>query len=138
MIVFDLVCAGDHRFEAWFASRQAFDDQRERALLLCPQCGTSEVDRALSVPRIGGTRTNAQPSPQTMLTKIAALQASMLEKSSYVGTEFATKARAIAEGREPDKLIHGQATAEEARSLSEDGIAVMPLLVPFVPPEQRN
>ena len=34
MIVFDLCCAaGDHRFEAWFASSDSFVDQQARRLL---------------------------------------------------------------------------------------------------------
>lgn len=138
MIVYDLVCAGEHRFEAWFASKDVFEDQQQRRLLLCPHCGTPDVTRALSVPRIGGIRNNVQPSRHDVLAKLATLQAALLEKSNYVGSEFAAKARAISEGREPDRLIHGQATVEEARALNEDGIGVMPLLVPFVPPEQLN
>ena len=35
-------------------------------------------------------------------------------------------------------LIHGQTSADEARELLEDGISVMPLLIPVVPPEKQN
>ena len=52
MIVFDLSCAGDHVFEAWFASSSAYESQRERRLIACPVCGdvireVSFADRSL-------------------------------------------------------------------------------------------
>ena len=34
--------------------------------------------------------------------------------------------------------IHGQATPDQAREMMEDGISVMPLLIPVVPPEEQN
>lgn len=62
----------------------------------------------------------------------------MLPHSQWVGRDFADAARAMHEGRAAENLIHGQASPEEARSLHDDGIAAMPLLVPIVPPEAAN
>lgn len=138
MIVFDLACAEGHRFEGWFADSGAFADQRERGLIECPVCSSASVDRSLSAPRIAGTRSNASPSPRDLLQQVVALQATMLPKSKWVGRAFATEARAMAEGETAPATIHGQATPEEAKSLHDEGIAVMPLLVPVVPPEERN
>lgn len=52
MKVFDLGCQLDHRFEGWFASQAAFDDQQARGLVECPICGSHEVRRLLSAPRL--------------------------------------------------------------------------------------
>ena len=41
-------------------------------------------------------------------------------------------------GERDHEPIHGQATADEARDLIEEGIAVAPLLVPVIPPDQAN
>jgi len=41
MIVFDLLCAGGHRFEGWFASAADFASQNERRLVCCPSCGSA-------------------------------------------------------------------------------------------------
>ncbi len=41
-------------------------------------------------------------------------------------------------GEEAHAPIHGQASAEEAKALIEEGVAVAPLPLPVVPPEQRN
>ncbi|MGV1683945.1 DUF1178 family protein [Sphingopyxis sp. NJF-3] len=156
MIVFDLSCAaGDHRFEAWFASSDSFADQQARGLIACPVCGDAEVSKAVMAPRVGAksnrqtdgatqpaaTTETSEPSPETvrkLLADIAAKQAEMLPQSRWVGRDFADAARAMHEGRAAEDLIHGQASPEEARALRDDGIAAMPLLVPIVPPDAVN
>lgn len=154
MIVFDLCCAGGHRFEAWFASSDSFGDQQARGLISCPVCGDGDIKKAVMAPRVG-TKANRQlpvqppaassgsgePSPELMrklLADIAAKQAEILPQSRWVGRDFADAARAMHEGRAAEDLIHGQASPEEAEALRDDGIAAMPLLVPFVPPEAAN
>ncbi|CAM3229570.1 DUF1178 domain-containing protein [Sphingomonas antarctica] len=138
MIVIDVACTGGHRFEGWFASSDAFEDQRARALVACPTCGDTDVERALSVPRIAGKRSNDAPSPKQMLATIAAMQAASLKDSTWVGKEFAGKARDMADGAIPQATIHGEATPAEAKALREDGVAVMPLLCPVVKPSEVN
>jgi len=137
MIVYDLDCSAAHRFEAWFADSEAFVDQQQRGLVSCPYCGSTEVTRGLSVPRIG-TGASAQPSEQMHIAQLAALQAAMLKKSTWVGSDFAKQARSMAEGSAEPSTIHGQATVAEARELREDGIGVVPLPFPVVPPEAQN
>ena len=155
MIVFDLCCgAGDHRFEAWFASSDSFTEQQARGLINCPVCGDDAVSKAVMAPRIGAKSNrqtvaqvpakpsaSSEPSPELvrkLLADIAAKQAEMLPQSRWVGRDFADAARAMHEGRAAEDLIHGQASPEEAQSLRDDGIAAMPLLVPIVPPETAN
>ncbi len=154
MIVFDLCCAGEHRFEAWFASSESFGDQQRRGLITCPVCGDDDVKKAVMAPRVGAKSnrqtvtqapakpsTPGEPSPELvrkLLADIAAKQAEMLPQSRWVGRDFADAARAMHEGRAVEDLIHGQASPEEAQSLRDDGIAAMPLLVPVVPPEAAN
>ncbi len=155
MIVFDLCCAaGDHRFEAWFASSDSFADQQARGLIACPICGDSDVRKAVMAPRVGA-KSNQQavakpaiaapidndPSPELVrrvIAEIAAKQAEMLPHSRWVGRDFAAAARAMHEGRAAEDLIHGQTSPEEAEALRDEGIAAMPLLVPIVPPEVAN
>lgn len=136
MIVFDLRCAKDHRFEGWFADAEAFATQRDDGQIPCPYCGDSKIERALSVPRIAGTRD--KHAPAEIARKLAGLQAEMLKGSTWVGDKFAEQARAMADGEVPQATIHGQTTLGEAKDLHEDGIKVMPLPFPVVPPEQQN
>lgn len=156
MIVFDLFCAaGDHRFEAWFASSDSFAAQQACGLIACPVCGDSEIAKAAMAPRVGAksnqqVRVSAkpadapasgEPSPELVrkvIAAIAAKQAEMLPQSRWVGREFADAARAMHEGRAKEDLIHGQASPAEAEALRDDGIAAMPLFVPMVPPDAVN
>ena len=52
MIVFNLHCKDDHRFEGWFGSAREFASQKKRGLLSCPTCGDTGIERGLSAPRL--------------------------------------------------------------------------------------
>ncbi len=55
MIRYALLCRQDHAFEAWFRDSGAFDLQNEAGQVGCPQCGTSDVRKALMAPAIRRT-----------------------------------------------------------------------------------
>jgi len=145
MIVFDLKCGGGHVFEAWFGSSADYESQRERSLIACPMCGDAAIDKAVMAPNVaakGNRRGDApapgKPDPRQLMAALAEAQAKMLEGSQWVGMAFADKARAMHLGEEAQAPIHGQASAEEAKALIEEGVAVAPLPLPVVPPEQCN
>lgn len=158
MIVFDLQCGPlGHRFEGWFGSSQDYEDQRKRGLVSCPSCGSADVAKAIMAPNVGrkGNQLSATRSPTqaenaavanvplppeavAMLKAVAAMQAEAIKSSTWVGESFAEDARAMHYGEKDVAAIHGRATADEARDLIEEGIAVAPLLIPIVPPEEAN
>ena len=43
MIIFDLVCELEHRFEGWFQKPSDFDKQLLNGQLTCPVCGVNEI-----------------------------------------------------------------------------------------------
>jgi hypothetical protein len=145
VIVFYLKCGGNHVFEAWFKSSDAYEEQRVQGLIACPLCGDSAISKAVMAPAVGAKGNQmaekAPVSPEAFKAALAAMaeiQAKQLETSQWVGKAFAEKARAMHVGDAPEAQIHGQATLEEAKALVEDGVPVAPLLVPVVPPEARN
>lgn len=151
MIVFDLACPDGHVFEAWFAGSDAFQDQKARGLLCCPICGASDVEKAVMAPNVamkGNQRMTAVSAPtddapqptemKALLEKMVLVQAELLKSSEWVGADFASKARAMDAGEIDPAMIHGQTSIDEARELLEDGISVMPLLLPIVPPDKQN
>lgn len=156
MIVFDLVCGdGGHVFEAWFGSSEDYEQQQARGLVTCPLCGSGKIDKGLMTPRLGarGNKAADLPAPATpmsnqppetikamkaVLRTLAEQQARILESSDYVGDRFADEARAIHLGEGEKRSIHGVATLEEARALSEEGIGVAPLPFPVRPPGADN
>lgn len=140
MIAFDLRCTHGHVFEAWFGSSAAFADQRTRGLIACPLCGDAQIEKAVMAPAVGakGNRGDT-PSPAAIKAALAAsAQAESLRTSEWVGVAFADKARAMHAGKEAVTPIHGQATRSEAKALAEEGVPIAPLIVPVVPPDQRN
>ena len=162
MITFDLNCSNGHQFEGWFASSTDFDAQKSGGLLACPTCNDGRIQKALSVPNVprkGNQRPALLPSvapaaaetvadapanailPPAMaelVQKLARAQSEMLDKSQWVGGNFAETARAIYYGEEPDRLIHGETSSDEAKALVEEGVGIAPLLFPVVPPSAKN
>ena len=136
MIVFDLRCAeGCATFEGWFDSGSDYEQQSKRGLVQCPYCGTADVAKAPMAPRV--SRSEEGDAKQAIAT-LAAMQAKMLSKSEWVGTDLPDTARAMHLGEIEPRAVHGQASPDEARSLIEEGVPVLPLPLPVVPPGQVN
>jgi hypothetical protein len=158
MIVFDLACKNaGHVFEIWFGSSTDYEDQKGRGLVSCPYCGSTDVTKAVMAPNVapkGNARTDTTPaaaapvpaaanvpSPEAfkaMVSKLAEVQARMLEGSDYVGNRFADEARSMHLGEQENRPIHGQTSPEEAKALIEEGVPVAPLLLPVRPPKSEN
>jgi len=154
MKVLDLQCAHAHHFEGWFASEDDFQGQLARGLVTCPLCGDAQVSKKLSAPRLNlstprgdseaSTAVSApQPPSQTDLAQAVAtmspeqMQAAWLQMTRHVlahtedvGERFADEARRMHHGEQAHRNIRGQASAEETQALLEEGVAVMPLLIP--------
>ena len=148
MIVFDLLCAGEHRFEGWFSSAEDFASQKERNLVQCPSCGSGDVRRIPSAARFN---LGAQPPKPTTASRetgsptedmagkdpfaIAQMLYSrmldeLLTKSEDVGKEFAAEARRIYYERAEARPIRGEASDAEHDELQDEGIPVFRLPVP--------
>lgn len=56
MIKYTLVCIGAHSFEGWFRNSEDFDVQRNRSLIACPVCGSTEVRKGLMAPAVATAR----------------------------------------------------------------------------------
>lgn len=143
MIVFDLRCGAGHVFEAWFANSAAYAEQCAAGQVACPLCGDTGIEKAAMAPAVPakGNRHADAPPPaavKAFIAQVAAEQAKALEKSTWVGTAFATRARAMHAGEETHSVIHGQATIAEAKALADEGVPVAPLPLPVVPPEAKN
>jgi hypothetical protein len=136
MIVFDLRCAeGCATFEGWFDSGSDYEQQSKRGLVQCPYCGTADVAKAPMAPRVSRSE---EGDAKQAIAALAAIQAKMLSKSEWVGTDLPDTARAMHLGEIEPRAVHGQASPDEARSLIEEGVPVLPLPLPVVPPGQVN
>jgi hypothetical protein len=132
MIVFDLSCSDGHRFEAWFRSGAAFDEQAEAGILVCPVCRDTRISKAPMAPRVARAAgavaappaAEERPQPKDETAKNLARLRGLIEANCEdVGSRFAEEARRIHFGEKEARGIYGEASSEEAAALREDGIS---------------
>jgi hypothetical protein len=158
MIKYTLVCDASHEFESWFPGSESYEEQARRGFVECPLCQSTKVSKAIMAPHVARKDRDAMPavasvpavpavaSPpqqvalldekqQHLRAMIRELHEKIVASSDDVGASFPEEARKMHDGETPVRAIRGRATFEEARSLLEDGIPVMP--IPDLP-EERN
>lgn len=142
MIVFDLKCCTGHRFEAWFRSSSAYEEQKAAGFVECPHCGSNDVTKALMAPNVAAKGNQkaevasvaARPGDPKLQEVVAEAQKVLAKLKShveancdYVGDKFAEEARKIHYGEAEERGIYGESTLQEAKELLEEGVEVMPL-----------
>ncbi len=140
MIRYSLKCNRGHSFESWFANAATFESLSEAGQVICPYCGSREVEKALMSPAVVTRNGDAAPAvkrPEEILAEhLLAWRRHIEENAEYVGVEFVNEARAIHEGLKPERAIWGEAYPDEARALLDEGIPIAPL--PFIPRKNTN
>lgn len=151
MIHYQLRCGQSHGFDGWFKDSASFEKQAKRGLIECPECGGTDVERALMAPAVAKREalpvpvTAPQPPapvassektatvrlPAQVLAALQRMRAEVEKNCDYVGPDFADQARAMHRGEVEPKGIYGETTEEQAESLAEEGIAVAK--IPWVP-----
>jgi hypothetical protein len=160
MIRYTLACRSGHEFESWFQNSSAYDAQVTRGLIVCPACGSSEVEKALMTPSLSRSVTTskqqsaADPAPdpaaapgpkapvaimspqeRELRIKLKELRDQLTKSAEHVGPRFPEEARKMHYGETEHRSIYGEASAEEARSLIDEGIEFHPL--PVLPDDQN-
>lgn len=142
MKVLDLQCLSGHAFEGWFGSEDDFQDQLARALVQCPLCGSPEVVKKLSAPRLSlsGAQSSTgevvqestapAPAEGALAAAWLAVARQLIANTTDVGDQFVHEARKMHYGESKERNIRGQASREETRELLEEGIEVTPFLLP--------
>ncbi|NKB56082.1 MAG: DUF1178 family protein [Alphaproteobacteria bacterium] len=132
MISYNLRCAKDHVFEAWFQNSAAYEEQVGKKTVACPTCGSKKVEKSImapSVARSGGRSDDL--TPEKMAGMLVKLRETVEENCDYVGGEFPEEARKIHYGETEHRDIYGEASEQEAEELAEEGIEFG--RIPWVP-----
>jgi hypothetical protein len=131
MIVYSLQCTAGHQFDGWFRDSAAFDAQTAGHEVSCPVCGSVEVSKALMAPAVRSSKkreaVQASEMAQAQGAVLQALKAVRREVETncdYVGTQFAEEARRIHYGEADKRGIYGEASADEAAELVDEGIEI--------------
>jgi hypothetical protein len=157
MIHYNLRCERGHTFESWFQSSSAYEAQEKRKLVNCPVCGSAKVERAIMAPQIVSKkgRESAVPAPaaaapeaatpastpllmaqeRELRAKLKELREHIVKNADNVGERFPNEARKMHYGDIEHRPIYGEASADEARALIDEGVEVTPLPVL---PDDRN
>ncbi len=62
MLVLNLCCGNEHRFEGWFGSAADFESQVAQALIECPICANSQITRRPTAPHLNVSHLRAAPA----------------------------------------------------------------------------
>ena len=84
MIRFSLRCDKGHEFEAWFRNGATYDRQAKRAEVLCPDCGSAKVMKAIMAPAINRGGAQAQVTPVVADRSAPATAAASASRRAFV------------------------------------------------------
>ena len=138
MIVFNLICSTcEYEFEGWFDNSSAFESQKKRKLINCPNCESSKIKKTLVAPNVGKkSNTKKTTNKKTIASNINKIKKIVEDNFDYVGDQFTEEAKKIKYGETEDRPIYGEATIEQTKELIDEDISITPL--PFQSSKKNN
>ena len=148
MVIYDLKCSLEHRFEGWFRSIADYEKQLEDSLLTCPVCGDRGILKLPTASRLNlshdsgnhkdktSTQSPVMTENQHVMQMLNQLHSYVKQNFDNVGDRFCEEAKMIHYGESEKRNIVGQATVHQYQELVEEGIEVSPL--PPVPIEKEK
>lgn len=139
MISYSLICDRSHKFDAWFKSAEAYDEQAGRGIVTCPICNSMKVEKALMAPALSRmssdklSLSSGHPQQAEIREMLRVMCKKVTSEADYVGDKFAEEARKIHFKEADPRGIYGEATRDEVAELIDDGVDFLPL--PHVPDE---
>ena len=128
MIKYKLLCKScSHDFDSWFASSNEFEKLKKSKFINCPNCNSYKVKKSLMAPSvINKNKDNNNLNSKKYLeikNKLRDYKNFIKNNFEYVGDNFTYEARSIHyNNKKKNKGIYGNASAEDIKELSEEGI----------------
>ncbi len=140
MIVFDLECSRGHRFEGWFDSIESFEEQNARQLVSCPSCDDTEIRRVMSPVAVRTSGADAVSQDKEIDYQRLAREVVHYIQNHFedVGPRFAAEALKMHYGVADKRNIRGSATAEEEKTLKDEGVEFIKLPLPKKDEDKQN
>jgi len=146
MVIYNLICKGNHQFEGWFPSAEGFEQQVALKQVSCPVCGATTVHKLPHACAVHTKKTDrkeerkkqhkhagvpSQPISESDAKEILLrLHQYVKENFEDVGPRFTVEARKIFNGETEKKPIYGTASSNEREELDQDGIPYITLPKP--------
>jgi len=133
VIQYALQCSNGHRFDAWFKTAAAYDEQQARGIVVCAVCGNGKIEKAPMAPAVARTDNGrvplsaAHPDAAKFREMLREYRKKVMTEADYVGDRFAEEARKIHFEETEARGIYGEATRDEVAGLIEDGVEFLPL-----------
>lgn len=134
MIIYDLECGSQHRFEGWFKNAEEFAEQQDNGMLICPVCGSEDIRKIPSASHIAKASSSELLDPVKKETDQADRRQVLKMFNDYinnnfddVGNRFAEEAKKMHYGESEERNIRGTATSDEIKELKEEGVSAIQL-----------
>ncbi len=135
MIIYDLKCDKQHKFEGWFKDLAAFEQQKAQKLITCPLCGSAEVAMVPSSIAVMG-KSRELKERKASLTDVSPMK--MLEMvHDFVSKNFDDVGERFRRGGPEDPPRRGKqaqhpgvTTDKEEETLREEGVEFVKIPVP--------
>ena len=128
MIKYNLLCTDcSENFDSWFSSSKEFDKLKKSGFINCPNCRSFNVDKSLMAPSVinkkkDKNKVNSKKYLE-IKNKLKDYKNFIKNNIEYVGDNFTYEARSIHyNNKKKNKGIYGNASAEDIKELSEEGI----------------
>jgi len=131
MILFTLRCAHAHEVEECFRDGDGFEAQQKAGEIACPECGNTAVEKAVMAPRLARSREAPAITPAQFRAALLEMRRQIETHCDYVGNRFAEEARRIHYGEIDAHGIYGEASEEDSRELTDEGISFG--RIPWIP-----
>ncbi len=133
MIVYELCCDNNHKFEGWFPCKDSFDEQLKGGLVCCPYCNSANVSK-VPMAFFPKTKTSKElneiknePDINFIREKVYNL---IIQHTEDVGTSFADEALKIHYGILPERNIRGIVTENQEKIMKDEGIDFFKIPLP--------
>ena len=140
MIVFDLECPEGHIFEGWFDSYESFEEQNVHDLVTSPYCDDSNIKKVMSPVAVKKSQPSSLTGQETIDYQRLAKEVVEYVKnnSEDVGARFTAEALKIHYGAAEKRSIRGSATADEEKTLKDEGVDFVKVPFPVSDDDKMN
>ena len=123
MIVFDLRCANNHRFEGWFDNGYDCEKQLAQGQIACPCCDDTRVERVPSPVSIKKKTSASEGEWKSAYQAWRKVCRYVRENFEDVGHSFAKEALKVHYGKAEERNIRGVTTEREEDMLEKEGVS---------------